>query len=751
MTFTSSFARHIWQSSIKKLFGHRPIDRSRTWSRGIKPALEPLEERLLLSSMPQWVEQGPGPIQSQYGETTLPSGGRQGQIGAIESLAVEPINNAADNTEHFIVYAGTVNGGIWRAGYMNSSGQWSGDITPAMLAVVKGSPAADPTTISWVPLSDYEPSLAISSLALDPNDLTGNTLWAGTGSLSSDGTGGGAGVGLLKTSDGGLTWTVLGTAQFSGQHILSVVPTVDLVAGKQVILVASQETGIWRSQDGGLTFQQPNYTSIINPTFVPSPLTGTGTDLIPDPLNSDRFYAAVVNFGGITQSGIFESDDAGASWNEIDQAGTISQQTLGVKLATQINGQTILFFATEGITPASDVDPNGNPIGEGITSAFFATVRSSGGVDLGGWTQLGSFTPVAARADFRPGYDHFAAVADPTQIGTFYVGSYQDNIYRVRMNDGWTNLFHVNGSNPHVDERQLAFLGPALLVADDGGVYGLDSPANAGNSGYPSQWVALNSNLRDNEMGSVQFDPNDGLLFGASQDNDVNIQSQAGSFSWEHNYEDPTGGGDGGGTAVSAGGDDYYTTNSSGLNWFSFPEKQAKVALAGWDSNLPQNIGAFAGNLIQPHVIMLGSSPDSSNLTKKDFTTKLFESNNAGTTVTDVTPASFNSDVPVTQYNVVKNVAYATNSPMVAYFSTFIANKDGSTGPGGGRLWIRTDGLFSSNWTELPTPAGWDNTSVNVQAMAIDPNDYHFAYFLLTDGQVWETSNAGAARQLDRD
>ncbi len=203
MKFTPGFARRLWQASIKKLFENRQFDRSRAWHRGIKPALEPLEERLLLSSVPQWVEQGPGPIQSQYLEHTLPSGGSQGEIGAIESLAVEPINNAADNTEHFIVYAATVNGGIWRAGYMNSSGQWSGDITPAMLAVVKGSPAADPTTISWIPLSDYEPSLAISSLALDPNDLTGNTLWAGTGSLSSKDVGTGKTVTIGTITLGG--------------------------------------------------------------------------------------------------------------------------------------------------------------------------------------------------------------------------------------------------------------------------------------------------------------------------------------------------------------------------------------------------------------------------------------------------------------------------------------------------------------------------------------------------------------------
>src|SRR5436309_2417653 len=99
--------------------------------------------------------------------------------------------------------------------------------------------AGDATQIQWRPMSDYQPSLAISSLALDPNDTSGNTLWAGTGSLSSGGNAGGTPIGLLKTTDGGFTWSVLGK-DLAGQTTVSVVPTkkTDPSTGKQILLVA---------------------------------------------------------------------------------------------------------------------------------------------------------------------------------------------------------------------------------------------------------------------------------------------------------------------------------------------------------------------------------------------------------------------------------------------------------------------------------------------------------------------------------
>src|SRR3954453_7223726 len=110
--------------------------RHRAW------AVETLEGRTLMSS---WVEQGPGPI---LNGDVQGMGAQHGSVaGAIEVLAPDPSNPD-------VLYAGTVNGGIWKT--TNAS-------------------SASPT---WVPLTDHLPSLAISDLAFSPADTSHRTLYA---------------------------------------------------------------------------------------------------------------------------------------------------------------------------------------------------------------------------------------------------------------------------------------------------------------------------------------------------------------------------------------------------------------------------------------------------------------------------------------------------------------------------------------------------------------------------------------------
>jgi hypothetical protein len=309
------------------------------------PRLEALEDRtapsVTIANVPQWDSQGPGPIQidsTAYGT----------YAGAVESLAVEPITNIPNTPTQYVVYAGTVNGGVWRAYSKDSIGNYVGYIT-----------SADPNNTFWFPKSDNQPSLAISSLRLDPTDLSDNTLWAGTGSLSSSsptgGTGGGGrGVGLLKTTDGGQSWTILGGQQLAGKTIVGVLPTSvndpsSTSGNQQVVLVATLFSGIMRSNDGGQTFYP---VAAVDANRNLTSLTGTATDLIVDPLDPDRFYAAVVGFGGGGNAGIFESNDnLGTSWTEMpgDSATTQINGADNLKLATQVNGtSTTLFVATGG-------------------------------------------------------------------------------------------------------------------------------------------------------------------------------------------------------------------------------------------------------------------------------------------------------------------------------------------------------------------------------------------------------------------
>ena len=153
------------------------------------------------------------------------------------------------------------------------------------------------------------PSLSMGSISFDPNDATRNTLWAGSG-IFSNGLGDGAkAIGLLETTDGGNTWTQMGQAQLAGESIESVQGTTTTVAGKEVVLVAGRNNGVYRSTDGGSTF-----TNISDGALNHLPVGGA-TQLVGDPGNASRFYV------GLPGQGVFVTTDAGATWSAANGSG----------------------------------------------------------------------------------------------------------------------------------------------------------------------------------------------------------------------------------------------------------------------------------------------------------------------------------------------------------------------------------------------------------------------------------------------
>src|SRR5262249_29218337 len=107
-----------------KTIKHECLRAARRRSASHRPSLEALEDRTLLSvsltNVPKWVDQGPGPIGGVLNlfPKDINDKGIQDEVGAVESIAVAPVK-ALDNSTHYIVYAGTVNGGIWRAGFVD--------------------------------------------------------------------------------------------------------------------------------------------------------------------------------------------------------------------------------------------------------------------------------------------------------------------------------------------------------------------------------------------------------------------------------------------------------------------------------------------------------------------------------------------------------------------------------------------------------------------------------------------------------
>jgi photosystem II stability/assembly factor-like uncharacterized protein len=188
-----------------------------------------------------------------------------------------------------VFYTGFVNGGVWMT---NDYGR------------------------TWKPIFDDQPTGSIGAIAVAPSDP--NVIYVGSGEgiarpdLST-------GDGIYKSTDAGKTWTHLGLRD--GQQIPYIV--VDPRDANRLFVAVlghpygpNEERGVFRSTDGGRTFQK---------VFYRDENTGA-SDLELDPRSPDVVYACLWEtrqgpwengaWNG-TNGGIFKSTDGGTTWRPL--------------------------------------------------------------------------------------------------------------------------------------------------------------------------------------------------------------------------------------------------------------------------------------------------------------------------------------------------------------------------------------------------------------------------------------------------
>jgi protocatechuate 3,4-dioxygenase beta subunit len=645
-------------------------------------ALPRRKNMMKFAGLPAWRSCGPNPIGFNSFSIT----------GAIQSVVGKSISHPG-GADTFVLYAGAVDGGVWRAD----------NFTPAML-----QPAAQPPAILWNPLSDNAPSLSISCLALDPRDPGANGLWAGIGQFSSFGGFGGPPVGLIQTTnarDPLPTWMVRGNqvtrpgdVSLVGMSIVSVVPTtlMDSVTGQQIILVADfNGQGILRSKDGGSSFQRVNGPA--------GALTGFATDLMADPNDPQTFYAALratynSQFQLVTPGGIFRSKDSGLNWTEIDN---------GIPQATLANSYKLaLFNNTGGGAPAPE-----------STVLYVVQADTSGKTnDLQGIFRCGN--PKSAQPQWTTLFSDPTHTLDPNQLpwpaaaavpwmGTavdpanwnnLYMGG-QSWLYRVqvivRPDTTISTQWAIWDAGGGWDHRSLSFLTDAILLGTgDPGVYGLTNPASS------QQWVSVNNALAVTEFYSIAYDPTTGFIFGGAQDVGTPVR---GDGAWS---QLPQGGGDGG----------LALAGSDGVYYYSVVQGNSNVLLRNRNGNAvtPATVQAInppRGVAVNPNIpnqLLVASG------------NRLLESPDQGDTVADITPAGMTGNISV--------VAYGTNNPNAAYVGT-----------SSGQLFLRTAG------NGAPQLVGnYPGAGVQVSAIAVDRNDFRKVVIISADGRLLFNANTTA-------
>src|SRR3954468_6226464 len=130
---------------------------------------------------------------SQFFDPATQSGPPTQESGRVTALAVDPNcgKSTAPSGAPCRLWVAAAGGGIWRT---------------------NDALAAHPT---WIAPPDALPTNAFGSLVIDPNDATGNTLYAGSGEPNGSGDSE-AGLGLFKSTNGGDSWTVVPGSQDAG-------------------------------------------------------------------------------------------------------------------------------------------------------------------------------------------------------------------------------------------------------------------------------------------------------------------------------------------------------------------------------------------------------------------------------------------------------------------------------------------------------------------------------------------------------
>jgi hypothetical protein len=428
-------------------------------------AVAPVSPTAPTPGLTNWVQLGPLAIPNgqTYGGTRVVVTGR------VTAIVVDPTNPQT-------LYVGSAQGGIWKS--------------------IDGG-------AHWQPTSDNEKSLAIGALAIDPSNP--QTLYAGTGegnfSLDSY-----YGSGILRTTNGGSSWTLLAATTFVGDRFsrLAITP------GTPNRLFAAANSGLWRSTDSGVDWTQQTQGL---------PANTQATDVAIDPSTPDTVYAA---FWGQGIYGTTNAGDDNPTWTQL-AGGLPSTGLTRIALGVSPSSPQIVYALMAN-------KENPNPKLAYLVDKFYRSTDSGAT-----WTAI----PLPGGNIGAQGFYNLHVTVDPATPDIVYLGGVSLwKATRDTQADTWT-ITDIGGAF-HPDNHALAFdpTNHLLLYAgSDGGLY--TSP-----DGGATWSDSINAGLCITQFEFISGHPtSDAVVLGGTQDNGTEQYRNSPIF---YHSDD----GDGGSTAI---------------------------------------------------------------------------------------------------------------------------------------------------------------------------------------------------------
>ena len=492
-----------------------------------------------------WQELGPSGVPADDLVASESTGATAGTIysGRATAIAVDPNCIPSSCT----VFIGAAGGGVWKT---------------------TNATAATP---SWSQVSDGVsgiPSNAIGSIVFDPNDGTGNTLYVGTGEPNGSGDSE-AGVGLYKSTNGGLSWTLVAgsTAVATGRSIgaIAIDPAnaSHIFIGTDVARHGSSSSnggrftppgappvGHYESTNGGTSFS----SALILTQDAVSPGTPTGGDFFRGgcshielyrPASETQVYASFFDYGVFRRRAADVGAPVGVGFHQIFASaggGLIANSSSSrTEFSLAPNGSNLRIYVGDAQPPASFWRVNN----ANVTVASLFTSGTNGG-----WTKLSnpangtsgfaSYNYCSTQCSYDmpvyspPGFPDIVYIGSSMQYSE--IGGRSNGRAIQRSEDAGVNFtdmtIDTNGVSLHPDQHAIASVpgNPNIaFIANDGGIWGLDGSFTDVSSQCSGRGLSGN-NLIDctswlSKVPTTIFTMNDGLGTLQYQSLSVNVNN----------------------------------------------------------------------------------------------------------------------------------------------------------------------------------------------------------------------------------